>query len=83
MFCLFERENVSSDCPFGGGVCGSGDTCPLHDRLARVRKATDEVLRHTTFEVFQVAYKKNRGKTKWRLSDTAKPPASYRPSSRS
>ena len=31
VFRLFEREDRSDDCPFGGGVCGAGEPCPLHD----------------------------------------------------
>lgn len=83
VFCLFERENTLNDCPFGGGVCGTGDKCPLHDRLVKVRKATDEVLRGTNFDAFRLAYKKNRGQTKWRLTDRNKPRESYRASTRS
>jgi len=56
VFTLFEREDQSDICPFGGGVCGVGDKCPLHDKLAGVQSAIDEVLHKTSFEAFRVAY---------------------------
>jgi Rrf2 family protein len=56
VFRLFERENESDVCPFGGGICGVGDPCPLHDKLVGVQKAIDDVLLNTTFEAFRVAY---------------------------
>lgn len=56
VYSLFERENESLACPFGGGVCGQGDPCPLHHKLVAVKQAMDELLRHTSFEVFREAY---------------------------
>ncbi len=56
IFKLFEREDASDNCPFGGGVCGVGDPCPLHDKLVAVQHAMDDLLRETTFEEFRVAY---------------------------
>ncbi|MCP3906295.1 MAG: Rrf2 family transcriptional regulator [Planctomycetes bacterium] len=56
VFSLFEREDDSLACPFGGGVCGVGDPCPLHDKLTSVQDQMDELLRRTTFDVFRVAY---------------------------
>ena len=73
VFRLFEREDNSDRCPFGGGICGSDDNCPLHDRMANVRKATDKLLQETTFDVFRLAYRKNAGKADWRLADKADP----------
>ncbi|GAA4443499.1 Rrf2 family transcriptional regulator [Novipirellula rosea] len=67
VFALFEREEHSTHCPFGGGVCGVGEKCPLHDRLADVRKATDAVLHNTTFDAFRKAYVKDQGRSRWRL----------------
>lgn len=52
VFKLFERENTSSTCPFGGGVCGQGDPCPMHHRLVRVQSVIDELLQTTTFDIF-------------------------------
>ena len=56
VFRLFERERDHEICPFGGGKCGVGEGCPLHDRLAAVRLAMAEFLEQTTFEVFRAAY---------------------------
>lgn len=56
VFSLFERENENLACPFGGGVCGQGDPCPLHHKLVAVKLSMDELLRNTLFEVFREAY---------------------------
>lgn len=56
IFRLFEREDVSNNCPFGGGTCGMGNPCSLHDKLVRVREEMDRVLQGTTLEEFRVAY---------------------------
>lgn len=65
VFRLFEREDDSDLCPFGGGVCGVGDPCPLHARLVSVQKAMDRLLHKTTFADFRVAYgrRTRQGKT--------------------
>ena len=68
VYCLFESKHESTTCPIGGGVCGSGDKCPLHDRLAEVRRATDKLLHKTTFDSFRLAFLKSKGKAKWRLN---------------
>ena len=52
---LFEREDTSSTCPFGGGVCGAGEPCALHDRLVDMQKKISDFLCHTTFEDFRIA----------------------------
>ncbi len=56
VYRLFERENESSFCPFGGGICGVDDPCPIHDKLVGVKDAVDCVLNETTFEAFRKAY---------------------------
>lgn len=56
---LFERD-AGDDCPFGGGICGHGEPCPLHDKFAAVRKATARILHQTTFGVFRRNRRKNR-----------------------
>ncbi len=48
----FERSADRSICPFGGGVCGEGEACPLHDSLAEVRRAMERFLQETTFAAF-------------------------------
>ncbi|MFM1889509.1 MAG: hypothetical protein RLZZ565_266 [Planctomycetota bacterium] len=55
VFRLFEREDTSTNCPFGGGVCGVGDPCALHDRLVGLQTMTRKLLRETTFEIFREA----------------------------
>lgn len=52
---LFERADQSSTCPFGGGVCGVGEPCALHDRLVDMQCRIKDFLRDTTFESFRVA----------------------------
>ena len=65
VFILFEREDGTEICPFGGGVCGAGDRCPLHDRLSGVRKATSKMLHQTTFDTFRLAFRSNQGQASW------------------
>ena len=55
VFSLFERESQQDLCPFGGGICGEGEKCPLHDRFADVHVTIDEILHKTTFAEFQSA----------------------------
>ncbi len=52
---LFEREDLSRTCPFGGGICGAGSPCPMHHRLVSMRESFDEYLNGTTFECFREA----------------------------
>lgn len=63
-FKLFERVNDDDTCPFGGGRCGIGRACPLHDKLVSVQSALDRLFHETTFEVFRVAPKKKARRTK-------------------
>jgi Rrf2 family iron-sulfur cluster assembly transcriptional regulator len=52
VYCLFEREDGSLNCPFGGGTCGKGEPCPLHDKLVAVQTSLDVLLHDTTFEAY-------------------------------
>lgn len=52
VFKLFEREEEIHECPFGGGICGQDDPCPIHDKLDEINSATDRLLHGTTFDVF-------------------------------
>lgn len=81
VYKLFEAEDNSDICPFGGGICGAGDPCPLHHKLVNVQHAIEDVLHNTTFEVFRVAYqveghrpavKRPKGKKKSRESFRAR-----------
>lgn len=79
VFSLFERENEALACPFGGGVCGQGDPCPLHHKLVAVKCSMDELLRNTLFEVFREAYQdQGLRPTDPSKADTQKKRESYR-----
>ncbi|MDI9403229.1 MAG: Rrf2 family transcriptional regulator [Limnohabitans sp.] len=54
-FDLFEREERSSNCPFGGGVCGVGEPCALHTRLVTMQSAVRKLLDETNLEIFRKA----------------------------
>lgn len=56
VFDLFERPDASMNCPFGGGICGAGNPCALHDSLVGLQCDLDNFLDTTTFEAFRVAY---------------------------
>jgi Rrf2 family protein len=56
VYAIFERDDTSPNCPFGGGICGVGDPCPLHDQLVAMQSSIRGWLDHTTFESFRVAY---------------------------
>ena len=82
---LFEREDTSRLCPFGGGVCGGGAPCPMHDRLVETQQSFRRYLAETTFECFRVAAQEQghkpssapehpeRPRESWRAPLTRKP----------
>ncbi|MEM8835559.1 MAG: Rrf2 family transcriptional regulator [Planctomycetota bacterium] len=53
VFTLFEREDNDPNCPFGGGTCGIGEACAVHDKLVAVQGAVNDLLKHTTFDEFR------------------------------
>lgn len=53
IYNLFECDNTSHACPFGGGVCGEGQQCPLHAELVGIQSSVDHLLHDTTLERFQ------------------------------
>lgn len=55
VFALFERENKSHLCPFGGGICGVGENCALHESLVSMQNGIKTFLNDSTFEIFRVA----------------------------
>lgn len=55
VYRLFEREDTSSNCPFGGGVCGVGEPCALHNALVDMQGTVKKLLSGTTFEIFRAA----------------------------
>lgn len=74
---IFERADYSPLCPFGGGVCGVGDPCAMHDRLVSMQESVRGMLRNTTFQIFLDA--KNEGrKPSPRDAKPEKERASYR-----
>jgi Rrf2 family protein len=72
VYRLFEREDASVTCPFGGGICGKGDPCALHDKLVNLKATLDEVLNGTTFEEFRHRYQ-DLGMRAAALEDVAVP----------
>ena len=52
---LLEREDTSTNCPCGGGVCGIGAPCAMHDRLKSMQAAIQRLLDETNFEIFRKA----------------------------
>ncbi len=56
IFDLFERPDTGTNCPFGGGICGAGAPCALHDSLVGIQSNMDIFLNETTLERFRVAY---------------------------
>ena len=75
---LFERENHSHTCPFGGGVCGVGDPCALHDSLVGMQKDITRFLNATTFEIFRQAAQDDGLKPTDRTAKVSSPRESYR-----
>lgn len=62
VFKIFERRDSDDRCPFGGGRCGVGPACPLHDKLVAVQNAFDRLLYDTTFELFRKEAQKRKRK---------------------
>ena len=55
VYRLFERDDTSTNCPFGGGICGVGEPCALHHSLVDMQASVQKLLSETTFEVFRAA----------------------------
>lgn len=55
VYDIFEREDTSHLCPFGGGICGAGEPCAIHDKLVAMQRATKNFLGDNTFEMFRSA----------------------------
>lgn len=53
VFVLFERQAEDAACPFGGGICGVGENCPLHERFERVQSEITSILHDTHFGAYQ------------------------------
>lgn len=57
---LFENMQRLGNCPLGGEVCDSKDTCPFHDGWVNVREAFIEFLKTSSFAGFTGLEFKNR-----------------------
>lgn len=76
---LFERPNDSSICPFGGGICGVGQPCAVHNKLVAIQAAVDDLLHNTTLDTFRIAYQDDGLRpTPEELADAALARESYR-----
>ena len=78
IYQLFERENTSNICPFGGGICGVGESCVLHNKLVEMQDAKVEFLKSTTLEDFRVAYQDKGLRPAIPVDDAVPPRKSYR-----
>ncbi len=56
VYVLFEREDTSTVCPFGGGICGVGEPCAIHHKLVHLQESLADLLKNTTFEEFRKRY---------------------------
>lgn len=79
---LFEREDRSTLCPFGGGVCGVGEPCAMHDKLVETQRGIKQFLQTTTFECFRVASQEKGLKPTPRDAVPPGPRESYRAAER-
>jgi Rrf2 family protein len=52
---LFGRAEAMAQCPFGGGRCGEGEPCPLHDTYLKAKESMLRFYEETTFDVFRKA----------------------------
>lgn len=49
---IFERVDSPSVCPFGEGWCGTGDPCPIHDRIQAIFQHHENFMKNTRLSVF-------------------------------
>ncbi len=49
---VFERVGDKLTCPFGPNWCGTGETCPLHDKITQLDMEFENFLKATTFDLF-------------------------------
>ncbi|MFO0826828.1 MAG: Rrf2 family transcriptional regulator [Phycisphaerales bacterium] len=80
VYVLFEREDTSPLCPFGGGVCGVGEPCALHDKLVAMQASVRTWLQSTTFEIFRAAAQDKGLKPTPRDATPSNPRQSFRAS---
>jgi len=75
---IFEREERTHNCPFGGGVCGVGEPCALHHRLVEMQRDITKFLVTTTLECFREAAQVRGLKPTPRTVQVTTPRESYR-----
>lgn len=61
VFELFESTDDERNCPFGGGVCGVGEKCAIHDKLSAIQNSMNRLLHDTTFESFRQKRRRSAG----------------------
>lgn len=50
---LFEQTGTPSVCPFGEGWCGTGEKCPLHEKIHSILRQHERYLQKTRLSVFE------------------------------
>jgi Rrf2 family protein len=55
---VFEKTATPSVCPFGEGWCGTGEPCPLHDKIHSVLRHHEKYIQNTRLSVFVKKQKK-------------------------
>ena len=82
VYDLFERQDRSNLCPFGGGICGVGQPCALHDQLVATQRNINEFLSGTTFDNFRIAFQEHGLKPASKDAVPEQPRESYRAAER-
>lgn len=77
VYSIFEREDTSGNCPFGGGVCGAGEPCAIHDKLVSLQNSLRELLGNTNLEVFRKRFQDD-GKRSVKSGEMPESRRSYR-----
>jgi Rrf2 family protein len=49
---IFEQTATPSVCPFGEGWCGTGEPCPLHDKIHGILRHHEKFIQNTRLSVF-------------------------------
>ncbi len=58
---LFEPAESTVVCPFGRDWCGTGDPCPLHDKIVEMIAINRNFMGKTRLTLFEGQHPKNRG----------------------
>ena len=49
---IFEQTATPSVCPFGEGWCGTGEPCPLHDKIHGILRHHEKFIQNTRLSIF-------------------------------